>query len=307
MSSTIDVNARSSFSLDPAAPGFDRVFGRLLAPLDRRAFDRGALDPFGFAQNDRLDPVRRAAGAPIAPIAPLAGPATQPASSELDRSVRTRMQQLHQTENARAARVNGGVTTPPETFVVGGKKYKRGEGDKLWLRLQSRGRSYRAWAKANPATARAIGPPKRVKKMIRSLRKNFKEVGSPLAKHAAKFVVAGYLSGYDPRFIAAFAAQESGWGRSTPANAPHNYWGWTVYTGNQSSAVTRPFKKASTAFRYFGRQLRENYGGARSVYSSIWAPYAADPNHERIIASILKNNFGGKPRNIKFPPRLRDA
>lgn len=303
------VGARTIGTLGPrTAPAF--------APFDPQTFSfEGAIAPFGFALGDRLDPAR--AGA-LPAFARSASPANSGASSELDHLVRTRMQALHQTENARAARPagagassgSGGISpTAPNsgTYTVDGHKYHRGEGDKLWLRLESKGRSYARWAKNHPEVARAIGRPRRIARMVRSLRHDFKEVGSPLARHASKFVVAGYLSGYDPRFIAAFAAQESGWGRSTPNNAPHNYWGWTVYTGNQSSAVTAPFKHADTAFRYFGRQLGKHYGGAKSVYSNIWAPYAADPNHERIIGTILRDNFGGNPNNIRFPRRLRDA
>lgn len=282
-----------------------------LAPLlfQDTAFDP-EIAPFGFARGDQLDPARR--GAP-ASFAPIFGAQNQPGNTDLHRSVRTRMQALHQSENSRAAGRaqprfgSGGIGPTSATYTVDGHKYQRGEGDKLWLRLESKGRSYARWAKNHPDTARAIGRPRRIARMVRSLRHSFKEVGSPLARHASKFVVAGYLSGYDPRFIAAFAAQESGWGRSTPGNAPYNYWGWTVYTGNQSSAVTAPFKHAGTAFRYFGRQLGKHYGGAKSVYSNIWAPYAADPNHERVIASILRDNFGGNPNNIRFPRRLRDA
>src|SRR5262249_26669679 len=121
----------------------------------------------------------------------------------------------------------------------------------------------------------------------------------PLARFAKNFVVAGKLSGYDPRFIAAFAAEESAWGRLTPGNAPYNFWGWSVYTGNQSSAVAHPFQHPGTAFRYFGHQLKLNYGGARSVFSPIWGPYAADPNHEANIAGILRR-LHGNPYNIRF-------
>ena len=127
--------------------------------------------------------------------------------------MRSRMQDLHQTENARARQrpiEGGGTPVPPRTWTVGGHKYKRGEGDKLWLRLAAHGHSYRKWAKHHPKTARAIGRPKRIMKTVRSIRRSFRSVDSPLAKHASKFVVAGYLSGYNPKFIAAFAALESG-------------------------------------------------------------------------------------------------
>jgi flagellum-specific peptidoglycan hydrolase FlgJ len=114
------------------------------------------------------------------------------------------------------------------------------------------------------------------------------------------FIQAGRLSGYDPRFIAAFGAQESAWGQATPSNAPFNFWGWSVYTGRSSSAISNPFQNPKAAFRYYGQKLGENYGGARSVYDPVWSPYAADPQHEAKIANILKTYFGGNPMDIRF-------
>lgn len=138
---------------------------------------------------------------------------------------------------------------------------------------------------------------------IRQIQLGFRKAGRPeMAKYAKWFVVAGRISGYDPRFLAAFAAQESAWGRSTPANAPFNFWGWSVYTGKDSSAVSSPFQRPDTAFKYFGEQLKEKYGGAKSAFDQVWAPYAEDSTHEAQIASIYRNYFGGNPSDIRFRP-----
>jgi hypothetical protein len=266
------------------------------------AIDGTPFGTFGFARGDTLERSRRA----ISDLMPAAN-SIDVADNELTRSLQLRLQDVHQSERRRGARAsaaNGG-TTAVETVRVAGKTFKRGQGDRLWLHLESHGKSYRKWARRNPEEARLVGRPRRVYRMIRKVRRGFQRAHSPLAKYARHFVTAGYLSGYDPRFIAAFAAQESAWGRATPRNAPYNFWGWSVYTGNQSSAVTNPFKSPGRAFRYYGRQLRKNYGGARSVYSAIWAPYAADPNHERIIGSILKHYFHGTPRNIRFAAAMQ--
>jgi flagellum-specific peptidoglycan hydrolase FlgJ len=152
-------------------------------------------------------------------------------------------------------------------------------------------------AKASGAVAMA--------RMANQIRKALERQGSPMAKFAKLFVRAGELSGYDPRFLAAFAAQESAWGRAVPGNAPYNFWGWSVYTGNQSSAVASPFQDPRSAFEYYGRELKKNYGGARSVHDPVWGPYAADPQHEAKIASILRNYFGGNPDDIRFQSALR--
>lgn len=139
------------------------------------------------------------------------------------------------------------------------------------------------------------------KKYAQQVRQGFIRAGAPrMAQYANLFVLAGRLSGYDPRFIAAFGAQESGFGRSTPANAPFNFWGWSVYTGRSSSAVSNPFQQPKSAFRYYGKKLGENYGGARTVFDPVWGPYAADPQHEQKIASILKTYFSGNPMDIRF-------
>jgi hypothetical protein len=207
----------------------------------------------------------------------------------LSAAAQSQLQQLHQTGPAAVQPIH-----------VYGHTYRPGQGDKLWLNLESRGKSYAAWAKKNPDAARQIGPPRHVNRMVNELHRTFEREGSPLAKFSKNFVVAGYLSGYDPRFIGAFAAEESAWGRAVPGNAPYNFWGWSVYTGSQSSGVTDPFRSPGTAFRYYGHQLHDHYGGARSVYSPIWRPYAADPNHAANIGGILRTYFHGNPNDIRF-------
>lgn len=280
-------------------------------PADANLLPGGppAANPFGFALGDTIE-ARRSRGAPAGMNTSPTGSTGSTADPSLARLLQTHRQQAHQTEmpaRARTARAaarpaDGPTSTAP--IRVRGKTYKPGQGDRLWLDLETRGHSYRKWARRNPALAKRIGRPRRVYRMIKSVRRSLNRVDSPLAKYAKNFVVAGKLSGYDPRFIASFAALESGWGRSTPSNAPYNFWGWTVYTGNQNSAVTSPFKKPGRAFRYFGRQLGKKYGGAKSAYSRIWAPYAADPSHEAKIASILRQYFGGNPNNIRFKAAL---
>lgn len=187
-----------------------------------------------------------------------------------------------------------------------GKRYAPGDADELWMDMALRGQSYEAWAQRWPQLAKFLGPVSSLARVEAEIKKTFQRVGSPLARYAHLFVLAGKLSGFDPRFIAAFAAQESGWGRSTPANAPHNYWGWSVYTGNQSSAISTPFQQPESAFRFYGKELGESqYAGAKSVYDPKWAPYAADPTHEAQIASILSRQFGGNPNDIRFQAALR--
>lgn len=138
-------------------------------------------------------------------------------------------------------------------------------------------------------------------KYARQIAAGFRKAGhGDMAKYAKLFVLAGRLSGYDPRFIAAFAAQESAWGKATPGNAPFNFWGWSVYTGNQSSAVASPFQKPKSAFTYFGKSLKKRYGGAKTAFDPVWDPYAADPAHEQKIASILRTYFGGNPYDIRY-------
>jgi hypothetical protein len=234
-------------------------------------------------------------GGPRGWVAPTSGTTPQ-GDPALQQSVRTTLQAINQSPTRAGA---------PKPVHVDGKAYHPGDGDKLWLDLESKGRSYAAWAKKNPAAATTVGPPWRTDRMIRKLEGTFHREGSPLARFAPNFVVAGYLSGYDPRFIGAFAAEESAWGRAVPGNAPYNYWGWSVDTGQQSSGVAKPFASPGTAFRYFGEQLHQHYGGARSVYSPIWGPYAADPNHERNIASIMSTYFHGDPNNIRFWDAMR--
>ena len=139
------------------------------------------------------------------------------------------------------------------------------------------------------------------RRYARQVATGFRRAGHPeMAKYANLFVMAGRLSGYDPRFIAAFAAQESAWGQATPGNAPYNFWGWSVNTGQQHSSIASPFQNPKTAFEYYGKSLKERYGGASSVYSPTWSAYAADPAHESKIAGILSQYFQGNPQDIRY-------
>ena len=127
----MSTRARDVASTSPLSPW--QVFGPLFHSLDAST----AHDPFGFARADRLDPVRRSGTAAIASTANT----PQTGSGELSHSLALRRQQIHQTENVRAARPlgpNPPVQAPPKSFSVYGKKFKHGQGDKLWLHLQAR-------------------------------------------------------------------------------------------------------------------------------------------------------------------------
>lgn len=139
--------------------------------------------------------------------------------------------------------------------------------------------------------------PAQERKLRRALKKGLR--GTPLARYIDLFMVQAELSGFDPRFTAAIAAQESAWGRATPSNAPFNFWGWSVNTGQSSSSIASPFQNPETAFRYYGRNFGRNYKGSNLF--TDFGPYAADPSWEAKIASIMRR-MGGNPYDVRYGP-----
>lgn len=142
-------------------------------------------------------------------------------------------------------------------------------------------------------------PPELRRKMEQGLRRALR--GTPLGKYVNLFMVAAEVSGFDARFLAGLAALESAWGRSTPGNAPFNFWGWSVNTGQQHSSIASPFQAADTAFRYFGKSFGRKYKGSNLFRD--FSPYAADPAWESKVASIVRR-MGGNPYDVRFAPAM---
>ena len=136
---------------------------------------------------------------------------------------------------------------------------------------------------------------------VQRIRRALRKQKSGFAKYARGFYRIQKATGIDGLYWASLAESESGHsGESTPANAPHNYFGWRVYTGDQSaSGNVSQFANAPSSFTYMAQQFAKSpYSKAKSVFDKVWDPYAADPNHERNIAAIYKQ-LGGNPGNIR--------
>ena len=126
------------------------------------------------------------------------------------------------------------------------------------------------------------------------IRRILKQHGDPQWRYAKDLAAASRISGRPWQLIAAIAQAESSGGRATPANAPYNYWGWSVYTGKQSSAITSPFRNPHTAYRFYAKGLRKNYSGGNSIYDPVWEKYAASPAWQGNVASFMKK-YGANP------------
>jgi hypothetical protein len=142
--------------------------------------------------------------------------------------------------------------------------------------------------------------PKLAAQYEKQIREFFLARGNPkAAAQARRFVMAGAISGFDPRFLAAIAEAESSGGQAVPGNAPYNWWGWSVNTGQQYSSVSGPFANPDTAFKYYAQHFGKAYRG-NDLFQDF-GPYAASGEWEGNVAAALKL-MGGNPHAVRWGP-----
>lgn len=132
----------------------------------------------------------------------------------------------------------------------------------------------------------------------RQIRSYMKARGSPLARYASKFVEAGDVSGFDPRFLAAISVWETGAGTAIayPQTRPYNFWNWNN-TDAGAVGADSPWQSVDTAFKFFATNFGEKYPGSNLM--TDFGPYATDPSWESKIAGTLAQ-MGGDPRKVRF-------
>ena len=143
-------------------------------------------------------------------------------------------------------------------------------------------------------------PRRRPQNQVAQIRRTLRRAGDPQWRYAKDLAAASRISGRPWQLIAAIAQAESSGGRYVPKNAPFNFWGWSVNTGQQHSNITNPFQNPHTAYRYYARGLRRGYSGGNSIYDPVWEKYAASPAWQGNVASFLKK-YGVNPNAIGKP------
>ena len=211
------------------------------------------------------------------------------------------------TPGSRGAESGGGrLSQSPELIrergyiKFGGKKYVKGDGDRLYMDLVDKGQSYDAWAKRWPTLAKFVGKPQVTGMLTRQITKALRArgAGPKLIQLVAPLVVESLKAGWDPRFFVGLAGHEQTWGWTSPANSPYNLWGWGVYTGTQGAqSFSAGWDTPEKAAKAFVKQFTEGYGGARGIQSM--GAYAESSGWEAGVAAAVAA-MGGDAYNIRW-------